>query len=112
MQGLPANYVNAGASLLHGGFAPGDMVFALRDIVVQTETESGTSAAVGCGDVGRLGRKRQRCQVVGRVVGHVPLEAWSLARRSLKRHDKKASDAQRQCHPVSSRVILVCPVVA
>lgn len=55
MQGLPANYVNAGASLLHGGFVPGDMVFALKDIVVQTtETESGTSVAVGCGDVGMV----------------------------------------------------------
>jgi len=54
MQGLPANYVNAGACLLHGGFVPGDMVFALKDIVVQTETESGTSVAVGCGDVGMV----------------------------------------------------------
>ena len=53
MQGLPANFVNAGPSLLPGGFAPGDMVFALRDIVVQTEG-SGTAVAVGSGDVGMV----------------------------------------------------------
>lgn len=55
MQGLPANFVNAGPSLLPGGFAPGDMVFALRDIVVQTEG-SGTAVAVGSGDVGSFDR--------------------------------------------------------
>lgn len=55
MQGLPANFVNAGPSLLPGGFAPGDMVFALRDIVVQTEG-SGTAVAVGSGDVGIFDR--------------------------------------------------------
>ena len=48
MQGLPANYVNAGASLLHGGFVPGDMVFALKDIVVQVRRMVKEGFFLGC----------------------------------------------------------------
>ncbi|CAJ1331109.1 unnamed protein product [Effrenium voratum] len=51
MQGLPADFANF-CGLLPGGFAPGDAVFSLADIVVQAP--EGKSVAVGYGDVGMV----------------------------------------------------------